>query len=463
MLFHCFEERGLEHYSYLVGCKEKRQAAIIDPHCDVEIYLTYAEKHQLIISHVFETHIQADYISGAYDLAMRTGARLHLSSYDKGEKYEVSFDHHPCLEGDLFRLGAIQLEVLHTPGSTPEHISFLVYDLKQSTTKPKGIFCGDFLFTSISWRSTLLEGEAVLDLAKKFYQVIQDKIKPLPDELEIFSAHPIKSYQYGKENQLYFSKLGIERLSNPFLNPRLSEEELINYFLSQDGVKLSCYASIKKSNAKGQSLKIPKLTSLNLNEFKQAVDACVTVIDLRGPAAFARGHIPGAIFIGSGEKAGFWAARSVPYDHPFVFVTDDPTRLEETIHQFARVGLFQVKGYLQGGFATWTIADLPVSYLVEITPQEVIEKRESHGDCKIIDVRSAVEWNTGHIPGATHLSCLDFLEHIDRLPNTCLIFICAGGYRSTWAASLARRHGHKSVGHVIGGMHAWQRAGFEIT
>ncbi|WP_420421091.1 MBL fold metallo-hydrolase [Simkania sp.] len=234
MLFQRFEEKGLAHYSYLVGCEEKGQVAVIDPRRDVEIYLEYAEKNRLVISHVFETHIHADYASGARELAKRARATLCLSGYDKGEAYEVSFAHRDCFEGDLFRLGSIELKVLHTPGHTPEHLSFLLYDLQKSSTVPTAIFSGDFLLLGTVGRPDLLGKEAAADLAKKLYHSIQEKLKGLPDELDIFPAHGSGSFCGSGINDRPFSKLGFEKLSNPFLNPGLSEKDFVSQLLQRE-------------------------------------------------------------------------------------------------------------------------------------------------------------------------------------------------------------------------------------
>jgi len=459
MLFQRFEEKGLSHYSYLIGCEEKGQAAVIDPRRDVEIYLEYAEKNRLVISHVFETHIHADYASGARELAKRARATLCLSGYDKGETYEVSFPHRECFEGDLFRLGSIELKVLHTPGHTPEHIAFLLYDLKKSSSVPTAIFSGDFLLLGTVGRPDLLGENATPQLAKKLYHTIQEKLKGLPDELDIFPAHGSGSFCGSGISERSFSKLGFEKLSNPFLNPGLSEKDFVNQLLQRELPTPPYFPRMKAYNSCSDRLEVPIPTPLDLNEFKRQVDLGAIVIDLRTQTAFGKGHIPHAICIGAGAKVGFWASWCVPYNHPLVLVTDDPTHLQETMHALARVGLDRVQGYLKGGFATWKAAGLPISYVSQIPPEEIVKSLQADPEIAVIDVRTKPEWNMGHISGARHISCFELPKKMEEMPPKKLVFVCAGGYRSTWAASLAKRAGHDLVGHLPGGMHAWHGAG----
>jgi len=463
MLLERFEEKGLAHYSYAVGCEEKGQVAIIDPRRDVEVYLEYAEKNRLIISHVFETHIHADYASGARELAKRSRASLYLSGYDHGEMYEVSFSHKECLEEDFFRLGCIQLKVLHTPGHSPEHISFLLYDLKKASNIPVALFSGDFLLVGSVGRPDLLGEENTQSLAKKLYHSIQTKLKDLPEELDIFPAHGSGSFCGSGMNQRPFSKLGFEKLSNPFLNPGLSEKDFVSQLLSRDLPIPPYFQKMKEYNSCCKRLEVPMPTPLDLQGFKKQVDLGAVVIDLRGQSAFGGGHVPSAICIGAGVKIGFWAAWCVPYHHPIVLVTDDPTHLEETVHALARVDLDQVQGYLKGGFATWKAAGLPISYIEQVTPEEMVKKAQSDSDFQIVDVRTEAEWNMSHISGAHHVPCFELAEKIKEMPPKKLIFVCAGGYRSTWAASLAKRAGYDLIGHIPGGMHAWQGASLDVT
>lgn len=456
MLVERFEERGLSHYSYAVGCREKGQIAIIDPRFDVEIYLEYAEKNGLVISHVFETHIHADYASGARYLAMRARATLMLSGHDKGEKYEVQFPHKECLDGDRIKLGSILLEVLHTPGHTPEHISFLAYEKGE----PKALFSGDFLIYGSFGRPDLLGEETARPLAKKLYQSIKTKLYPLPNTIQIYPAHGAGSFCAAGVRDQSFSTLGQERLKNPYLRPNMSEKECVECALLHPIPCPDYFFRMKAYNVSGERNKVSFPHPMDVGEYQKCMVRGHVIIDLRDQKSFSGGHIPGAICIGAGAKVGFWASWVVPYDTPLLLVTDDPTHIQEAVNALARVGLSQVQGYLKGGMESWKQAQLPLQKIGEMSPHEVEKKRS---ECQVIDVRSMEEWMMGHIVGAKHLPCLDLPQRINELPKSPLVFVCAGGYRSILAASLAKRRGYEAIAHIPGGVHAWQATGHSLV
>ena len=340
MLLERFEERGLSHYSYAVGCSEKGQIAIIDPRFDVEVYLEYAEQNGLVISHVFETHIHADYASGARYLAARARATLVLSAYDKEEKYEVEFPHKETSEGDRFKIGFITLEVIHTPGHTPEHLSFLVYE----KSLPKALFSGDFLFVGSVGRPDLLGEKSAPYLARKMYHSLREKLANLPDSLEIYPAHGAGSFCGASLGTRPFSTLGQERLTNPYLKPDLSEQEFVSLILSHSLPVPEYFFRMKVYNVSSDRQKVDFPKPLNAQEFKKRVDKGDVVIDLRDQKAFSQGHIPRSICIGAGEKVGFWASGAVSYDTPILLVTSNPIHIQDAVNSLARVGFSQIGG-----------------------------------------------------------------------------------------------------------------------
>ncbi|MCB1110926.1 MAG: MBL fold metallo-hydrolase [Chlamydiia bacterium] len=454
MLIQRFEEKGLSHYSYIVGCQKTGQVAVIDPRFDVDLYLDYAEKHQCVISHVFETHIHADYASGARYLASRCGATLCLSAYDKGEKYEVNFPHQECFDGDSFQLGTLTLKVLHTPGHTPEHISFLAIEKDQ----PVALFSGDFLFVGSVGRPDLIGEEATVGLAKKLYASIQEKLSTLPNSVEIYPSHGAGSFCGGGMAARSSSTLGQERLSNPFLKPHLTETEFVDLILSRIPFRPDYFLRMKEYNAGNNRKQLVSPVPLEHNVFKKHQEKGATVLDLRDQKAFSRGHIPGAICIGEGDKVGFWASMVVPYDKPLLIVTDDPLTASEAFASLARVGLVQIEGYLKGGMALWEKEGEPLETTPEVTP----ERLQGMKDVQIIDVRSIGEWVGGHIEKAHHIPCGELSQKLNELPSGHLVFVCAGGYRSILAASLAQKQGRKLVSHLPGGVLAWHGAGLPL-
>ena len=456
MIFQRFEERGLSHYSYAVGCSDIGQIAIIDPRYDVDIYLKFAEENNLVISHVFETHIHADYASGARHLAARTGAEFCLSGYDKGEKYEVCFPHKKCFDGDLFKLGKVILKVLHTPGHTPEHISFLAL----IDEKPKALFSGDFIFIGSVGKPDLIGKEVTESLAKKLYHSVHEKLKDLPDTLEIYPAHGAGSFCEGGIGDRPFFTLGQERLNNPFLSSTISEKEFIDLVLLRTPYFPDYFSRMKTYNSCSEWEQIRTAIPIKPLDFQKHVDKGCVVIDLRNQTSFSRGHIPGAICIGAGEKLGFWASSVIPYDCPILLVTSDLLQVEEAIHSLARVGLYSVEGYLKGGMEAWCEKGLPIGETPELSPQGLHKEKEK---VHIIDVRSESEWIGGHIAESKHIPCSELTMRIKELPEGKLVFVCAGGYRSILAASVAKKLGRKVVSHLPGGVLAWRTAGLSLS
>lgn len=441
MIFERFEEIGLSHFSYAIGCSDIGQVAIIDPRYDVDIYLEYAEKNRLVISHVFETHIHADYTSGARALAVRTGAELVLSGYDKGEKYEVGFPHKECFDGDLFHLGQLTLKVLHTPGHTPEHISLLA----SIDDTPKILFSGDFLFVGSLGRPDLIGKEATEGLAKKLFSSVLTKLKELPYDVMVCPAHGSGSFCGGGMGRSPFSTLGQERLSNPFLNSQLTERGFIDLIRAKSPFCPDYFPLMKEYNSDSERKEVHSPVPLSPKAFDQEIKKGAVVVDLRPQSLFCAGHIPHSICIGFGEKFGYWASLTLPYDRPILLMTPDPLLLDDAILSLARVGLFSVEGYLQGGIKAWEESGLPLQKTEEVFP-------ESFGNTKVIDVRSAQEWESDQLEGAIHIPCTELKTRLDELPNEKLTFVCAGGYRSVLAASLAEYHGHQNISHLSGGL-----------
>ncbi len=455
MLLYCFEEEGLGQYSYAIGCKKKGQIAIIDPSQDIEAYLKYAVENDLIISHIFETHIHSDYASGARELALRARARLFLSGYDRKEKYEVSFPHKKMYENDFFQIGSIELKVFHTPGHTPEHISFLIYDLEVSREKPYGIFSGD-VFQVGGMTDFSDPEERNPKSAKLFYLFVQRTLKNFSDELKIFPVHRFSSCHDLKMKNFLFSTLGHERKVNPFLNISLNEENFLSKFLGRKIHFPSYYIWMKASNASGEWIQHPCPTALDIHTFKKHLDFGATLIDLREACFFGKGHVPSSICIGASVKVGFWASRFVSYKKPLLLLTRHPIQIERVLRFLVHVGFNNVLGYLKGGFLHWKKRNFPIETLPELTAFQVKEMIDHRDPIKLIDVRTEIEWDCAHIKDSIHISCFDIPDHPMKISNEKFIFICSGGYRSILAASFYKQLGFPFVYHVKGGIRSWR-------
>ena len=463
MLFKQFEAKGLAHYSYAVGDKEVGEVIIIDPERDVKTYIDFAAEHRLKIKYVIETHIHADYASGAKELALRSGAELCLSSYDENEKYAYGYDHTPLKEGDKLDAGRVHIQVLHTPGHTPEHISFLQSD---DEGKPVALFSGDFLFIGSVGRPDLLGDADKTPLAKQMYHSVTEKLKGLPDELEVYPAHGAGSLCGAGLGKGSHTTLGEERGHNPYLQT-LTEDEFVSKLLSNMPPFPEYYKRMKDFNSAGPTILQgrPKPAPVDVEEFAKLAESGAFIIDMRHPLAFGGGHIDGSINVGALDQLGFWAAWLTPYDKDVYLVIDDESAVRDYWQAYVRVGLDNVKGYLKPSFSAWAnkgndFIDLPQASVYMLN--DFIEMGEK---LTVVDVRAKNEWDGGHIKQAKHVYLGDISTNINKLGSKedPIFFVCGGGTRSSIAASILMKNGFENVYNVFGGMTAWTNAELPTT
>jgi hydroxyacylglutathione hydrolase len=466
MLFERFEDSGLSQFSYAVGCARAGAIAIVDPRRDVDVYQEYADDQGVEITHVLETHIHADFASGARELAERTGAKLCLSAYDEDEKYAVAFPHEELEDGQAIEVGSVRIESLHTPGHTPEHLSFLVYDTHRSSDVPEIMLSGDFLFVGSLGRPDLLGEDAKLELAGRLYASVRDKLAGLHDGLEVHPGHGAGSMCGAGMSARPLSTLGYERIANPYLDPGLSEAEFVAKILGSAPPLPPYYRRMKKLNSAGPPTLdgLPGRDPIPVDEFHALVEAAHVVVDLRDHLAFGGGHIPGSLGIGIDGSLSTWAAWVVPYDAPLLLVAENAFAVDPAVRALVRVGLDQVRGWLEGGMNAWRQQGLPIATLPQISIPELARAR-NEGSIDVLDVRSDGEWNEGHIEGALHVHGGLLEERLDEIPRNGrpLAVICGSGYRSTVAASVLKRAGFDEVRNVPGGMRAWKSARLPVV
>ncbi len=453
MIFERFEVPGLSQYSYLVG--DAGVAVVIDPKRDVDTYLDFADKKNLRIAYVLETHIHADFASGAGALAEASGAELCLSGYDHGEHYVYAFPHRQLMEGDVLSLGSFQLQTIHTPGHTPEHVSFLLSEPGKSKD-PLALFSGDFLFVGSVGRPDLLGEQEKQVLARFLYKSLQ-KLSALPDGTFIFPGHGAGSLCGAGMSQREQTTLGYERSSNPFLQEQ-SEDRFIETVLSTVPEFPDYYRRMKKLNAAGPPIlaNLPGGNALSNDDFAaKLAKTDVLVIDLRRPEAFGGAHIAGSYSIGAGPNLSTWSAWVVPYGHPLLLVGDSATDLDQARRSLIRIGHDTVIGYLRGGIGTWIESGRPQSHISQVS---VLEMQEAvTAGALLLDVRSPNEWAGGHIANALHIPGGDLPKHTDKVSHTGRLYvICGSGYRSSVAASVLARAGLIGIINVNGGMTAWK-------
>ena len=464
MLLERFEDKGLSHYSYAVGCEGQGEIVVVDPRRDIDVYLDFSHTRNLRIVGVLETHIHADFAAGTKTLAEATGADVHVSAYDDGQLYETAFAHTPMREGDAITVGKTRIEALHTPGHTPEHLSFLIFDLARAPRVPQVLLSGDFLFVGSLGRPDLIGEDAKRALAGILFDSVITKLGPLPDFVEVNPAHGAGSMCGSGMSARPMTTLGFERLANPYLRKGLTREAFIDEILGDLPPFPPYYKLMKVLNSRGAD---PfdaerEIEGIRAKDFHQLIDDGHVVIDLRDQLAFGAGHIPGSFGIGSWGSLSTWAAWVVPYETPILLVGAHHEPIDEAVRALARVGLDDVRGYLDGGIEKWIAAGYPVTHVRQLTPAEFVDVR-LETPMQVVDVRTNDEWKDGHVAGARHIMGGKLVEHLAELPRDLPVaLICGSGYRSTVAASVLARAGFENVVNITGGMAAWEQAALPV-
>lgn len=464
MFLKYFYDEALAHASYMAGCQKGNIAVVVDPGRDVQQYLDMAEREDVKLIAVAETHIHADYVSGARELADRIGAKLYVSDEGPPEwKYQFAnqYDHQLLKDGDSFPIGNIKFDVLHTPGHTPESISFLLTDQGGGADQPMGIFTGDFVFVGSIGRPDLLEEAAGLantaaPSARDLYHSAK-KFKQLPDFLQIWPAHGAGSACGKGLGAVPSSTVGYEKLFNPALR-FTDEEEFVEYILSDQPEAPKYFAVMKRVNKEGPNLLRGKGVPepLPSNSLTSALESG-TVIDLASSNQFSKAHVPGTINIPTTMLAG-WAGWIVDYTKP-VFLMADSSQIPEATRVLHKIGLDDLRGH----FDSSRIRDSGLateSYEIR-TPEELKPRIES-GDVQLLDVRSAEEWKSGHIAEADH----QFLGRLrdntaDLGTGKPIVTQCQTGGRSAIAASILQASGFEVI-NMTGGFGAWSAAGLPV-
>ena len=460
MIFKQFHLESLGHASYMVGDPQTGKALILDPRRDVDVSFEAARKEGLRIAYAIDSHGHNDYLSGRTELKARDADVEILAFAEGGYRYE----HTPVKDGDRINFGDVTVEVMHTPGHTPEHISLIVFD-KDTGDEPAIFLSGGAVLVGDLARPDLLGSEEdARQAAKEYCQTIQDKLLPLPEHLEVFPTHVAGSLCGGNIGSRLSTTIGYERKTNAILARVSSSDEFVEECIKLDNLPAvpPYWKRMRKQNMEGPEplgvLQEPP--ALVPDDFESAVSDGAIVVDARSPEAYGGAHIPGALNVGLGSSFSTWAGTIVPDGARILLVLDRPDDLWEATWQLLRIGYQLPVGWLAGGMFAWRTAAKPLESTQQVTVHELNGRLDAF---HVLDVRQPNEWVGGHIPGAQFITGAQLPDRIDEIPDDRPIAVmCGSGYRSSASGSFLRHRGYHKVINVIGGMSAWDNAGYEM-
>jgi glyoxylase-like metal-dependent hydrolase (beta-lactamase superfamily II)/rhodanese-related sulfurtransferase len=452
MIFKPYYLDCLAHASYLLGDEATGSAVIVDPQRDVEGYLKDAAALGLVIRHVVLTHFHADFVAGHIELAAATGARIHL-----GAKAHAEYEFHPLTDGSEIVLGKLRLRALETPGHTPESITLLVFDDARDADRPKMALTGDTLFVGAVGRPDLMASAGMS--AERMYETVRSKLAPPPDDVEVWPAHGAGSMCGKSLSKERSSTIGAQKQSN-WAFRTMTKAEFTREATSGLPLQPSYFGFDAEMNRKRRptlaAVLERELAPVSLDVILSALRRGDTVLDTRDPDEFARGHLRGSINIGLGGKYASWAGVLLDRAKP-IWLVATPGREREAALRLGRIGFDFVKGYLDGGATTVANrSDLTASFR-RVTADELARELASKSPPHVLDIRAESEWQAQHIDGAQLVPLPDLERRVAEIPRGSRVTIhCAGGYRSSIAASLLLKHGFTNVEDLIGGFAAWE-------
>ncbi len=465
MLLKYFYDEKLAQASYMVGCQATGEALVVDPSRDIQAYLDTAKKENLTITKVAETHIHADFVSGARELATQTGATAFLSG-EGGDDWSYQFldsiNHELVYDGTQFKVGNVTIEVMHTPGHTPESISFVLYDRDQDA--PMGIFTGDFVFVGDVGRPDLLEKAAGLENTSEIggRQMFKslERFKALPDYMQVWPGHGAGSACGKALGAIPSSTVGYEKITNWALAYD-DEDAFVKDLVSEQPEPPKYFAVMKKVNKEGPALLSelgePTHMSWSAEELGEQLRNDLQLIDTRPAAQFAEEHIPGTINIPSNKSFANWAGWLVDYDKPVYLITEED-QVEDLTKALRSIGADSVAGFMTPAeLSELKTEGMDMEAYNVTTPEEIAESIEA-GDVHLLDVRNQSEWDAGHIPQAQHIMLGYLQERIDEVPtDKPVVLQCQAGGRSAMATSILQANGIKDVINMQGGFGAWSK------
>ncbi len=451
MYFEQFYLGCLAHASYMLA--SEGEAIVVDPQRDVEIYLKAAAEHRVIIRHIFETHLHADFVSGHKELAARTGAKIYI-----GAQAGATFPHVDVRDDFELAIGRIRVRVLETPGHTPESICLVVSDTEKSPN-PWAVLTGDTLFLGDVGRPDLSRQHTPAELAGMLYESLHHKVLKLADEVLVYPAHGAGSLCGRNMRAERSSTIGTERLTNYALQIK-SKEVFVRELTSHLPARPEYFLQDAEINRSGAAAlcDLPSLRAIVPGELKAMLETGEIALDVRPGEEFAVGHVPGSVNIALSGQFATWAGTVLGLAAHPVLIAESQEQVSEARIRLARVGIEDLDGYLHGGVEAWERSGLPIAKTPQISVAE-LNRRLDAGELQVLDVRREPEWEAGHLENANWWPLDNFKVSPPEFDRDAPIAVhCKSGYRSMIASSLLQRAGFENVINVTGGFDAWQQA-----
>lgn len=454
MFFQHVYDKSLAQSSYVIGCQQTGEAMVIDAQRDIDIYLDIASQNKLQITHIAETHIHADFLCGSRELAAVTKAPMYLSD-EGGPDWKYEFPHIGLKDGDVIKVGNLSLEVMHTPGHTPESISFLLTD-HPASDKPVMVFTGDFVFVGDVGRPDLLEKAAGIagtkeEGARQMYESLK-KFRALPEYVQVWSGHGAGSACGKALGAVPSSTVGYEVIRNWAFQFENDREGFVKNLLADQPEPPRYFAMMKKLNKTDRPLlvEVPIHPKLSKEQFLTAYTNGIKVIDTRDKMEFAKGYLPQSLNIQGNNSFSTWAGWFLNYQEQFILVAEDH-EIEELTRKLMRIGLDNIYGYISD------VGDMGIDLqTAQIIDVREVEKCIGKDDTQIVDVRGITEFQSGHIEGADHVFLGTIEENLDKIDkNKQVVVHCQAGDRSAIAYSILKRHGFENVRNYSGGAREW--------
>jgi len=461
VIFKQFYLPCLAHASYVIGDEATGTASVVDPQRDTDQYIAFAAEHALKIKHVFLTHLHADFVAGHLELRDRVGASIYL-----GAAAKAAYAFTPMRDGDVVEFGRVRLKVLETPGHTPESISILVYDLNVSGTRPHAVLTGDTLFIGDVGRPDLRAalGWSAVELGGMLFDSLHKKLLALPDESLVYPAHGAGSLCGKSLSKETFSTLGEQRRLNYALQP-MSKEAFIQV-VTADQPEAPAYftydAVLNSQERPTLDQTLERVTAMTLEDALALQQVGAQILDTRDSSEFAAAHLAGSINIGLGGQYATWAGTVMDRERPIVIIAD-PGREGESATRLGRIGFDHVVGYLQDGLHSLNSRPELTVTTERISAPFAAELLSSAQAPLAIDVRTPREREQKQIAGSLGVPLNHLAEKLGEIPkDRALLVYCAGGYRSSIAASLLQRGGFEHVSEIAGGIVGWETAGLPV-